>query len=176
LDEGFDGTALRGWTTRPGDSWKVTGGSLVVGSTSSPGAVQAGFTGDQTWTDVTVDVKATLLSGDGYGVYFRATQFNSSDALLFQYDAGSSPGEFSVRRVMNGIEGDALARATPPVGFQWMGKQRDIRIESVGPGFRVSVDGTEVLSGTETTLTRGAIGLRTSGGAARFDDLRVTTK
>ena len=63
---GLECHADRGFTANP-----LPGGRLAFG--------------DSSWTDYSVDVTATLQSGHGYGVYYRADSNPNITGYIFQY-------------------------------------------------------------------------------------------
>lgn len=74
------------------------------------------FIGDPAWTDFTVETKATLNQGNGYGVHFRSsapkgdlpTRNATTNSLVFHYDPGLG-GRFVFRRVTAGSESAPFA-------------------------------------------------------------------
>ncbi|MGQ9786952.1 MAG: family 16 glycoside hydrolase [Anaerolineae bacterium] len=121
-----------------------------------------------------INVRMALLQqGNGYGIYFRATNFDRVDGYTFQYDPGYYPGAFLFRKWVRGNELSPFARANAP-GYNWHNVSRQIRIEVNGNTFTAYVDGQKVLTGSDSTYTYGGVGFRTwDATQACFDDLSI---
>ena len=145
-----------------GGKWSVVDGKLVPPATG--GSV---LFGDQTWTDVQVDTTATLDSGSGYGVYFRATGTSKTkvSGYVFQYDPGVG-NKFIVRKVVNGTESAPIAIGAMPAGFPIYGVAHDVSVSAVGTHIVCKVDGKTVLDFNDSTFSSGGTGLRSWGGAS----------
>ncbi len=94
-----------------GAKWSVVNGQLVPPVTGGSVAF-----GDTSWTDVQLDVSATISSGSGYGVYFRADGKSKISGYCFQYDPGVG-NKFIVRKVVAGVESAPIAQVKFPAGF-----------------------------------------------------------
>ncbi len=162
-----------GWTETRGRYWEVVDGKYRAGSRRRGGEHRS-FAGSEEWTDYTVSVKAKLERGKGYGVYFRASKVKKADAYIFQYDPGYGRGAFLFRKVVHGRERRPFARVWAPKGYDWFGAEREVSVTVRGDTFIASIDGREVLKGSDSTFKAGGIGLRTWGrSAATFDDVKV---
>ena len=106
-----DFTSMSGLTPLSGN-WQIVNGQLVP---TTGGENRLGF-GDTGWTDVQLDVNATLNSGRGYGVYFRSDGKANISGYCFQLDPGYSPASFIVRKVVNGGRSPRRSRSrrSPP--------------------------------------------------------------
>lgn len=112
-------------------------------------------------TDYTAQAKgAALTAGNGYGIFFRASNTGSGiNGYAFQYDPGLNG--YVVRKWINGSEiNPALAYKAMP-GNNWYGSPHDLSIKVVGNTFTGYVDGQAVLTGQDNTYTSGGTGLRT---------------
>lgn len=58
--------------------------------------------GDPSWTDMEIQVTATLEKGKGYGIFYRISGAKKLNGYLFQYDPGGNPNSFLVRKVVDG--------------------------------------------------------------------------
>jgi prepilin-type N-terminal cleavage/methylation domain-containing protein len=145
-----------------GGKWSVVDGKLVPPATG--GSV---LFGDQSWTDFQVDTTATLDSGSGYGVYFRATGTSKTkvSGYVFQYDPGVGK-KFIVRKVVNGTESAPIASGVMPAGFSIYGVAHDVSVSAVGTHIVCKVDGKTVLDFNDSTFSSGGTGLRSWGGAS----------
>ena len=147
------------------NTWKVVNGVLVP-----PAAGGRLAFGDPAWTDVQLDVNATLVSGAnaGYGVYFRSDGKPSISGYCFQFDPGAG-NMFTVRKVTNGVEAGAFQKAAMPPGFSVLGVPHDISISAVGSHIVIKVDGVVVLDFYDTTFASGSAGLRTWGSSTQVN-------
>ena len=143
-----------------GAKWSVVGGKLVP--PASGGSI---LFGDQSWTDAQVETTATLASGSGYGVYFRATGTTKISGYVFQYDPGVG-NKFVVRKVVNGTESAPIAIGAMPAGFPIYGVAHDVSVSAIGTHIVCTVDGTSVLDFSDSTFSSGGTGLRSWGGAS----------
>ncbi|MCX6363474.1 MAG: DUF1080 domain-containing protein [Actinobacteria bacterium] len=135
-------------------TWKIVNGVLVP--PTSGGRLAFGDTG---WTDVQLDVNATLNSGPGYGVYFRSDGQAAITGYCFQFDPGLG-NKFVVRKVNAGAETGPIATASMPAGFSIYGTAHAITISAVGSHIVCKVDGVTVLDFNDSTFASGSAGLR----------------
>ncbi|WP_165360547.1 DUF1080 domain-containing protein [Candidatus Chloroploca sp. Khr17] len=131
-------------------------------------------------SDYRIRVDQTMLfSGNGHGVFFRATNFVSPakvNGYTFQYDKGLN--QFVMRKWTDGSEASPFARVDVPANYDWYNTNRRIELEVKGNTFTAYIDGVQKLTGTDTSATpytTGGVGLRTwYGSDACFDNLSVT--
>ena len=155
-----DFDSLNGLTSLQG-KWAVVNGQLVP---TGSGENRIAF-GSTDWTDVELNVSATLNQGRGFGVYYRSDGKASISGYSFQYDPGIG-NKFVVREVVNGHETAPIASFNMPPGFEIYGAQHDILIKVVGDKHVITVDGKEVLSFTDSTFKSGSAGLRSWDGGS----------
>jgi Flp pilus assembly pilin Flp len=163
------------WYERAGRGWRVEAEKYCVGLYGE----HQTFYGGENWTDYVVRVKAELYQGSGYGVYFRATDVSHVSGYVFQYEPTCSylgrQGCFTLRKVVHGREQYPFARSGAPLDYEWYGVARDLELRVEGSSFRASIDGEEVLVGTDDEYTYGQVGLRTwDASEACFWDFAVT--
>ncbi|PDV99692.1 family 16 glycoside hydrolase [Candidatus Chloroploca asiatica] len=172
---------LNAWPTKYGN-WNVEGGKLCGG----PGAGSIYRPVEADNYRIKVD-QSMLVSGDGYGVFFRASNFDvpgtsgsarfvgQLNGYSFQYDPGYAKGEFIIRKWTNGTEASPIKRVQAPPDYLWRGADRQIELEVVGDTFAVSIDGEEILRVTDQNpYMSGGMGFRTwANSKACFDDLGV---
>jgi len=150
--------------------WKIVNGVLVP---DGPGEHRLAF-GDPGWTDVKLDVNATLNSGRGYGIYFRSDGKANISGYCFQFDPGYSPPSFIVRKVVNGAEGSVpIASAPMPAGYS-KNTPHDITINADGNHIVIQVDGVTVLDFYDSTFPSGGAGLRSWDGNATVGFINAT--
>lgn len=150
--------------------WSIQNGRLIP---TGPGENRLAF-GDKTWKDYTVTVNATLTSGKGYGVYYRADGNPNITGYVFQYDPGTGD-KFVVRRVVNGIEQAVFQNTKIPKGFPIYNQSHEISITVQGDQHTIQIDGQTVLNFKDSTFTSGMAGLRSwSGSQVSFDNATVS--
>jgi prepilin-type N-terminal cleavage/methylation domain-containing protein len=181
--DNFDSGNADNWT-EIGRDWKVTDGKYYGGTEHGSSGGNMTFLGDEDWTDYSVELDANLInggdSGYGYGVYFRAQDYNSLNAYIFQYDPGWGSGAFLFRKIVDGNEQPPFAVVRVSEGYIWNGTEKHVRVEVSGDTFKAyvsDIDGgdTPVLEGSDSSYTNGSMGLRTWGSAqASFDNIKVS--
>lgn len=146
-------------------TWAIVDGQLVP---TSRGENRLAF-GDANWTDVQLDVSATLNSGRGFGVYYRSNGLPAISGYCFQYDPGLG-NKLVVRKVSSGSESAPIASFSLPAGFDIYGAEHDISIKVVGDKHVITLDGQKALEFTDATFTSGGAGLRSwdGGSAVKF--------
>ena len=168
-DSNFDSGTASGWTVTTGTA-SVQGGQYVVGPNET-----RSFTGDAAWSDYTVNADANLTQGQGYGLFFRVTDTANPNGYTFQYDPNWLGGTFIMRQWSGGYEFPPFAVASAPAGFQWFDTNRHITLAVTGSTFTASIDGQQVLTGTNTAYSTGQVGVRTWGtSVANFDNFQVS--
>jgi Flp pilus assembly pilin Flp len=83
------------------------------------------------------------------------------NGYVFQYDPGYSPGSFIIRKWVNGRELSVPIAVAKASGYDWYNTPRDIQVVVKGDTFTAYVDGTPVLTATDSTYTSGGTGIRT---------------
>jgi len=180
-----DGNAA-GWT-ETGPDWEVVDGVYIGGTSRGSSGNNRTFLGDENWTDYTVEVDADLMRGSGnaygYGVYFRARDYDNLNAYIFQYDPGyGSSGALLFRKIVNGSEQAPFGMADLPAGYVWKDQVKHITVTVSGSSFAAYLSdmnggAAPVLEASDSSYSRGAIGLGTWGSAqAGFDNIKVSPK
>jgi Flp pilus assembly pilin Flp len=173
-NDDFEDETLPGWDWNRADGWQQNNGQLVL---SARGELR-GFSGDPTWTDYVVRVRAILYQGDGYGVYFRADgEPGTANAYVFQYDPGYDRphGSFLFRKVVGGAERTPFGRVRAPEAHQWYNTWHEIQIDVVGNSFTAYIDRQPVLQASDNSYPAGRVGLRAwDATVAGFDSLSVS--
>lgn len=156
-----DFDSLSNWTNRNNTGWIENNGMLCNSGAGEQRTFDRCSNNQNTPIPddyvVNVDV-ANLLSGNGYGIYFRLQSTNPTNGYVFQYDPGY-PG-FIFRRWVNGYELAPFARSRP-TNYTWLNQPRNVRIVVNGNQFQAYVDDVMVLSGTDSTFPSGGTGFRT---------------
>jgi hypothetical protein len=148
--------------------WQAINGDLTGG----PG--EGRIFHDMSQSDYMITLnKATLDQGNGYGVFFRATNDSNVNGYSFQFDPGYGGGAFIMRKWVNGNELAPFAVANAP-GYNWNAANRQVQVAVKGSTFTAYVDGKQVVSGTDSTYSKGGVGLRTwDSSTTKFGDISV---
>ena len=179
FSEDFADGAEKRWYIAEGRYVDFTDGFLTIGKKKGNSGEHRIFAGDETWDDCTIDVDAVLERGSGYGIYFRATNPDATDAYIFQYDENYGSGAFLFRKIVDGKEQSPFARVFVKdtefeKDFEWYGMERRITLEINGDEFKAYVDGILVVSGVDNSYPSGMTGLRIWGAtSAVFNEMNV---
>lgn len=158
------------WHSVTGRRWGIEGDDYCVRA----GGEHRSFYGQENWTDYEITVEANLYRGNGYGVYFRATNYDRVNAYIFQYDPGWGSGAFLYRQIIDGRERGPFAVARASKVYGWHDVAREMRIRVEGNVFQAYIDGQMVLEATHSAYTHGGVGLRTwDGSRVCFRDLKI---
>jgi len=164
------------WDQRAGSNFLVMDGLYTIGKPAPQTSVShRAFTGSNTWTDVEIEVKIALISGNGFGIFFRTTDYTPLKSYCFQFEPGYKGGAFTFRtwnRVdgVNNVESEPFAEVQralipdlPGDDTWWYDTQRTVKLVVSGNHFTASVDGVQVLDAVDAanTFPSGQIGLRT---------------
>ena len=132
---------------------KVRGGNLIT--TSAEGAVEMTTLGGErrvlagavTGTEYTITSDATLLGGEGYGIFLRANAPEGGTSYSVQVDHVYEGGRIILRERQSEQElSAALASASPPAGFVWYGQPHLLSVTIQGNTLTATIDGTQVLN------------------------------
>lgn len=159
----FDAGASQ-WTILSG-TWVVTAGAFQQTGNAYNTMAVAGAS----WSNLTVEAKATLNSGneDLVRVMFRFADANNFAAGFFSkfYDVAG------IEQIIGGTRTFTQSPFVPTIGQSYA-----LRIVVTGSSAMLSIDGTLVHTGTLPNggPTTGKIGLGTSASDVTFDDVYVT--
>ena len=145
------------WTVSNGQLCNSGGGGMVYNKCSMGN-------GSLPTNDYTASLNvANLTAGNGYGIYFHATDTGSGiNGYAFQYDPGL--GGFVIRKWVNGSEIFNPVLAVAYVSnYNWYSQPHNLTVKVVGNTFIGYVDGQQVLSGTDpnNTYPTGGSAIRT---------------
>jgi len=161
--------SLAGFTSLMG-SWYAAGGVLSPSTVPYQNRLVAN---GGPWTDFTFDTTATLVSGSGYGLYYRCDSNPNITGYVFQFDPGLG-NKFVVRKVTGGNESSPFQTVSMPAGFQVNG-QHSISVSVQGDRQVIKVDGVTVMDFRDSTYSSGTVGLRSWGYSnVKFTGFNVT--
>jgi hypothetical protein len=164
------------WTPSMPADWQVVADSTLVYKRS--GAITSGNTataGDPTWRDVIIDARINVVSFVGTTFSYLAgvcgrvnlTTPGNYYCLILRED-----GRLSIRRSIN-YSATFLATTNGAVisSNTWY----SVRFSLIGTTLTAYLNGTQMLTTTDSTFASGSIGLTTDGANAEFDDINVTS-
>ena len=124
--------------------------------------------GDGDWTDVSVEARVKVLAFNGSSSsYFAGVYARVQSASTYYSFALRSDGKVSIRKSSSNLGSSVDAGITE-------GEWYDIRFVARGSTLTGYVNGMQVTTVTDSSITSGAIGVGTRNTSARFDDVVVT--
>ncbi len=153
-------------------NWQVQNGNLFSTFGGENRAIFNGSNGK----DYEIIVNATLSSGAGYGIYYRATNDTNISGYVFQYDKGLG-NKLVIRKVINGQEQAPFQSVDMPLSIQsTLNNPHQVTIQVQGTQQTIQVDGQQVMKFTDSTFTSGYVGTRSwSGSKVQFQDVTVNS-
>ena len=171
--ETFESGNGANWTPRPGSQFSVVRPTPLNGvyrQTSTTGDAQA-VLGNSSWKDqaIEAEVRPTAVRCADCWVGLATRYQNDQN---FYYVTLRNSGAVQLKRMRNGA---FTLLASAPVAVQ-LNRTYRLRLESVGTGHRVYLDGTLVLGAEDTATPQvaGNAALVMYGAAADYDNVTVT--
>ena len=146
-----DLNSFGGFTALSGN-WEVGGGVL----TTTRGQNRLVATGGP-WEDFVFQTTAALLSGNGYGMYYRCDSNPNITGYSLKFDPGQG-NRFAVSKVVAGNEFSYFQAVNMPAGFQVNG-QHSISVSVQGEHHVIKVDGSTVMDFRDSQFSSGTVGL-----------------
>ena len=169
FSDNFDDGNANGWS-KSGGSWSVVSDGSPVYRQSSTGADAKAQVGTTTWTDYATQarVKPTAWSGTRR---YAAVVSRAQNMTNFYFLALANNGQVILGKRVSGATTNL---ATASLGVS-LGTWYTLRLETFGSTLRGSVNGTQVVTATDSSFSSGRVGFSTYYTAASFDDLTVET-
>jgi len=156
------------------DQWKIISGKWKTDDGKLCGGPGEGrmFTDIPGAKDYVISLNgAKLDGGNGFGLYFRASNFSNVNGYDFQFDPGAAG--FLFRRWYQGNELPAQSYVHK-TDYDYYSQPHDIKVVVQGDTFTTFIDGIQVNKVTDSTYTDGGIGLRTwDNTTVCFDSIQV---
>ncbi len=175
FEDDFEGGNLSKWSwlSVEGTDWVITekDGShwLDMTSTGNTTVLKAGH--EKLWTDYTVEYDFCPAETLSYtGIFFRASsnaakhmngyllQFSGGNASLYKFEDDQNRGQL----------------ATTETTVYESGRSYDVKISAIGSEIKAYINGTEIISVTDSTYSTGCIALRNVGTNILIDNMVVT--
>ena len=161
------------WTTNTVNDWNLTSDTSNAYEESAVSNVfRTATAGDDEWTDQSVEVKIKVATFAGTttsyfaGVFARYVDDDNNYCLAVRGD-----GKYSIRRRLAGVSG-SIGPAFNGIPFQ-TGTWHTFKLEVVGSTLNAYIDGFLFQTQSDTSFSKGRIGIGTTNASARFDDVRV---
>ncbi|MYK48322.1 MAG: DUF1080 domain-containing protein, partial [Gammaproteobacteria bacterium] len=166
---GFDAGAT-GWTVRGGE-WRATGGIIEAIEEADLGsregkALLDGFEA----ADLVLEADVRVAPGGSAGVVFRARDVLDLPNRFRGYYAGVDVTE---SQAVVGRMDDGVWHQLATQDMDAEGPWYRLKVAATGPRIEVFVDSAPVLDVEDATYASGAVGLRTGGLNAAWDDVAV---
>jgi hypothetical protein len=168
LRDDFEGNGNMSWQLDYGFSYAQSGFTRVLHKQANQSAEAVVSGADWLNQSIQADVRPTAFN-DSTG-FVALTTRRSSDGRSY-YQARFSRNAVRLIRLTQGPGEREIARAGVPFVT---GHTYRLRFETRGSLLRVFVDGAEIISVTERTLTHGGAGLGAQGVVADFDNVIVS--
>jgi hypothetical protein len=144
---------------------------------NSVGAVPYGIVGDPTWSDYTVTTAADIPSvTSSAGVIGRFN--NQSSAQKAHYDGYdftlSGSGKWSLNKDVSATGPSALKTGT--LSGTVVAKWHTLSLSLQGSTITASIDGTVVVTVTDTSFTSGQAGLESTWDTVQYNNFQVTSE
>lgn len=165
----FEDGSTSAWS-KSGGTWAVASdGSRALQQTNAGSENARQFAGDTSWTNYTVQARvkpSSLGSGGHVGLLARA-----SGSTKF-YRLALLPGNQIQLQAVSGSSVTVLGSSSQSVST---GTWYTLALEVSGSTIRGLVNGSQIASASNSSISAGRIGLQTAYAAASFDDVTVNT-
>jgi hypothetical protein len=168
-------SGVDGWTPG-GGTWALSldteTNSNVYGQTmNTNGTAFVSANGDATWRDVRIELDFKVLDFNGSSTsYVAGACVRVSDAANFYLAGLRSDGRFGVRRFGDSNNNLDSSDDLDAVAGQWY----HLRVDAIGSTLTLFLDGTQVVTMTDTSHAAGGVGVCTAHASAVFDNIVVT--
>ncbi len=167
-DDFEDGNAV-GWTATTG-TWSVVqdSGSYTYAQTStSEGRTGAGLS---TWNNYAVTARVKVDNFNGANRVYLCARYQDGNNFYCASLYNSSGGTVEIRKKVSGSTSNLASKTN--FGLT-AGTWYTVKLEVNGSTINMYVNGTKVLTATDSALTTGGIGLITYKVTAKYDDVVV---
>lgn len=170
LSDDFESGSATGWLTTGGTWAVITDGTKVYNQSNSTIAAVTAFIGDSTWQhyNVSAKLKADAFDAGNYaGIGVVGRYVDNSNYYAFMYYKLTNT--LKITKLSAGVATDIV---TMPYTFS-TGTWYDFKAVLNGSTLELWVNGTKMLTGTDSTLTSGKPGMYAHRANAKFDNVSV---
>ena len=169
LSEDFQDGNADGWSKSGGDWAVVTDGTPAYRQSNVTSELARAFSGSTSWTNYSLQARVKPLAFDGSARYVGIGARTSSNTTFYRL-ALLNTGRAELQAVNSGtvtvIGGVSRTVST--------GTWYTLRIDVSGSTITGFVDGTQIASGANNSISAGRISLQTFHATASFDDVVVS--
>jgi len=173
FSDDFEG-ASTGWAVAPpGSDWSIVAdGSNVYKQGTLDTVFHVASAGDVAWTDQIVEAKVKVLAFSGSSTSYLAGVFaRFKDLDNHYYAALQSDGQFKIKKKSGGNNSSLSSGAKVTITTNtWY----TVNLSVIGSALTAYLDGTLVLTATDTDIAAGGMAVGTKNATAEFDDVKVS--
>ena len=170
----FESGAVSKWTNTLGTWALVDDGSKAYDQSAQENKLQIAIANGLCLADQVIDAKVKVVAFKGQSNSYVAALFGRVLGPTTHYLlALGSDGKLALRKRINSSSTGATAIGTAAALSVSPGTWYDVHFEIIGTSLKGCV-GAVCVTGTDSSIASGSVGVGTVNTAARFDDVRVT--
>jgi len=170
----FESGTVSNWTTSLGTWALVDDGSKAYDQSLQENKLQIALANGVCVADQIIDAKVKVVAFKGQSNSYVAALFGRALSPTTHYLlALGSDGKLILRKRVNSSSTGATAIGTAAALSITAGNWYDVHFEIIGTTLKGCV-GAVCVTGTDSSIASGSVGVGTVNTAARFDDVRVT--
>ena len=163
------------WTTTLGTWALVTDGSEAFGQSVQENKLQIAIANGVCVADQVIDAKIKVVGFKGQSNSYVAALFGRALSPTTHYLlALGSDGKLALRKRINSASTGATAVGSAVTTTITAGQWYDVHFELIGTSLKGCI-GAVCVTGTDSSIASGSVGVGTVNTSARFDDVRLTT-
>lgn len=163
------------WTTTLGTWALVADGSQAFGQSAQENKLQIAVANRVCAADQVIDAKIKVVAFKGQSNSYMAALFGRALSPTTHYLlALGSDGKLALRKRINSTSTGATAIGSAVTTTITAGQWYDVHFELIGTSLKGCI-GAVCVTGTDSSIASGSVGVGTVNTSARFDDVRLTT-
>lgn len=163
------------WTTTLGAWGLVADGSQAFEQSTQENKLQIAVANGVCAADQVIDAKIKVVAFKGQSNSYMAALFGRALSPTTHYLlALGSDGKLALRKRINSTSTGATAIGSAVATTISAGQWYDVHFELIGTSLKGCV-GAVCVTGTDSSIASGSVGVGTVNTSARFDDVRLTT-
>jgi pectate lyase len=170
FSDDFESGNANNWVPTTG-TWSVvldSGSYVYYQSTTSEGRTSAG---SSSWTNYAVEAKVKIDNFNGANRAYVCGRYRDGNNYYCASLYNSSGGTLEIRRKVGGSSTTLVSKTN--VGFA-AGTWYTVKLVRNGSNISIYLNGTQVLTATDSSLTSGAVGLIGYKVIAKYDNVVVS--
>lgn len=163
------------WTTTLGTWALIADGSQAFEQSVQENKLQIGIANGLCAADQVIDAKLKVVAFKGQSSSYVAALFGRALSPTTHYLlALGSDGKLALRKRINSTSTGASAIGSAVTMSITVGQWYDVHFELIGTSLKGCI-GAVCVTGTDSSIASGSVGVGTVNTSARFDDVRLTT-